>query len=60
MELVLKAAAARSRADSLSGVMLLGEAGVLTMEQRARYAEVAPNIHTGGGGPNPPPPPRRK
>jgi len=46
----------RSKADSLSAVMLAEEASVLTDEQRRRFAEVAP-MRSGGGHRPPPPPP---
>lgn len=57
--LVKAAALARNEIDSLSGIMLLGEAAILTPEQRQSYAKVAPTIHTGAGPSGPPPPPRR-
>lgn len=53
--------AARARLDSLSAVMLVQEAAVLTPQQRRAFAAVAPSIHTmpqrppGDGGPQPPP-----
>lgn len=52
-QLTAQASTARSRLDSLSAVMLVEEAAVLTPEQRKRFAEVAPSIHN-----NPQPPPR--
>lgn len=70
--LVREASDARSRLDFLSAEMLVGEASVLTPEQRRMFAEVAPTIHAGpqrpqrDGGPprrgrgprgNEPPPP---
>jgi Spy/CpxP family protein refolding chaperone len=60
-QLTAEASAARSRLDSLSAVMLVAEAAVLTPEQRLKFAEVATSIHLkpqqppGRGGP----PPRR-
>jgi len=58
-ELSRQATRARSRADSLSSLMLIGEAAVLTNEQREKYAEVAPTVHSGPQR-NQPPPRRRK
>lgn len=69
-KLTAETGAARSRLDSLSAVMLVAEAAVLTPEQRLKYAEVAPSIHSrprqprhgpgGPGGPDRPGgPPRR-
>lgn len=55
--LARQASHARSQADSLSALMLIGEAAVLTEEQRERYAEVAPTVHSN---PRPNPPPRRR
>lgn len=52
-QLTADAATARSRVDSLSAVMLVAEAAVLTPEQRRNFARVAPSIHT-----NPQQPPR--
>jgi Spy/CpxP family protein refolding chaperone len=58
-ELTEEASLARARVDSLSGVMLVAEAEVLTPEQRRKFAEVAPVIHSSprrpgrGGGPPP-------
>lgn len=49
-----EAAIARSRVDSLSAVMLVAEAAVLTPEQRRKFAQVAPSIYT-----NPQPRPRK-
>jgi Spy/CpxP family protein refolding chaperone len=54
--LVREASQARARIDSLSAVMLLGEAGVLSPAQRARFAEVAPTVYAN---PRRSPPPRR-
>lgn len=54
-----QASMARSRADSLSSLMLIGEAAVLTDEQREKYAEVAPMVHSSPQR-NQPPPRRRK
>ncbi len=45
--LVAEAGAARAALDSLSAVMLISEAAVLTPEQRAMFAEVAHNINAG-------------
>jgi uncharacterized membrane protein len=56
--LVQEASQARARADSLSAVMLLGEAAVLTAQQRIKYAEIAPTVHANP--PRKPPPPRRR
>ena len=53
-QLTAEASAARSKVDSLSAVMLVAEAAVLTPEQRRKFAEVAPSIHS-----TPQRPPRR-
>jgi Spy/CpxP family protein refolding chaperone len=53
-QLTAEASAARSKLDSLSAVMLVTEAAVLTPEQRLKFAEVAPSIHS-----HPQPPPGR-
>ncbi len=45
-QLVREASAARARADSLSAVMLLGEARILTPQQRARFARTAPTVYS--------------
>jgi len=45
-QLTAKASAARAKLDSLSAVMLVAEAAVLTAEQRLKFAEVAPSIHS--------------
>jgi Spy/CpxP family protein refolding chaperone len=45
-QLTTEASTARSRLDSLSAVMLVAEAAVLTPEQRRKFAEVAPTIHS--------------
>ena len=45
-ELTEQASSARARVDSLSGVMLVAEAEVLTPSQRRKFAEVAPTIHS--------------
>lgn len=42
-----RASRARMRVDSMSTVMLIGEASVLTPEQRALFSEVAPTAFTG-------------
>lgn len=58
-QLVAEASNARAQLDSLSAVMLMAEAAVLTPEQRQKFAEVAPSIHSrpkrprGQGGPPP-------
>lgn len=60
--LTAEASAARSRLDSLSTVMLVSEAAVLTPEQRRKFAQVAPSIHSNPQGPRSKgggPPPRR-
>jgi hypothetical protein len=60
--LTFEASAARSQLDSLSAVMLVSEAAVLTHEQRRKYARVAPSIHSNPQRPGPKeggPPPRR-
>ncbi len=44
--LTTEASTARSRLDSLSAVMLVSEAAVLTQEQRLKFARVAPSIHS--------------
>ncbi len=44
---------ARARRDSLSALVLIAEASVLTTEQRQKYADVAPEMHSG-----PPPHPK--
>ncbi len=55
--LTAKASAKRTLLDSLSAVMLVAEAAVLSPEQRRKYAAVAPSIHSkpqhhpGGDGP---------
>jgi Spy/CpxP family protein refolding chaperone len=60
--LTRETSAARARLDSMSAVMLVAEAAVLTPEQRRKYAETAPTIHSnpqrppGQGGP----PPRKR
>lgn len=41
-ELVAAASAARTRADSLSSVILLAEADILTPQQRTKFAHTAP------------------
>lgn len=56
--LTAEASDARSRLDSLSSVMLVGEAAVLTPEQRRKFAEVAPTVHVGGQNPPRNGPPR--
>lgn len=53
-QLAVAASAARSRLDSLSTVMLIDEAAVLTPEQRKKFAAVAPMVHSQ------PQPPRRE
>ena len=45
-QLTAEASAARVQLDSLSAVMLVAEAAVLTPEQRQKFAEVAPSIHS--------------
>ncbi|MDX2473888.1 MAG: periplasmic heavy metal sensor [Candidatus Krumholzibacteria bacterium] len=45
-QMTAEAAVARSRVDSLSAVMLVAEAAVLTPEQRRKFAQVAPSIHS--------------
>lgn len=45
--LTSEASAARSKLDSLSAVMLVAEAAVLTPEQRLKFAEVAASVHIG-------------
>ncbi len=57
--LARQASLTRGRADSLAAVMLIGEAAVLTNEQRVRFAEVAPMVHTTPRQNQPPPPGRR-
>jgi Spy/CpxP family protein refolding chaperone len=62
-DLVAAASAARTRADSLSSVILLEEARILTPQQRERFAHVAPVMYsTARRDPPPtepgPPPPR--
>ncbi len=63
-QLVGQASFFKARADSISAVMLLGEAAALTAEQRAKYAEIAPTVHsTPQRNPRPPrrnPPPGRR
>jgi Spy/CpxP family protein refolding chaperone len=44
-KLTRASSAARSAMDSLSAMMLVGEAAVLTPEQRIKFAEVAPTVH---------------
>ncbi|MBK7701783.1 MAG: periplasmic heavy metal sensor [bacterium] len=59
IQLTAAAGAARARVDSLSAVMLVDEAAVLTTQQRRLFAEVAPTIHSAPQGPpgrNRPPP----
>jgi Spy/CpxP family protein refolding chaperone len=56
-QLVREASAARARIDSLSSVMLLAEATLLTAEQRAEYSTVAPTVHAD---PRRTPPPGRR
>lgn len=65
LRLVTETSAVRATLDSLSAVMLTGEAAVLTPEQRTKFAEVAPDIHVNPGQAQPPrgpqhrpPPPR--
>jgi len=55
--LMREAGQARSTADSLSAVILIEEASVLTDEQRRLFADVAPMSQ--GEGHRPPPPRRR-
>ena len=60
--LTAEASEARSRLDSLSAMMLVSEAAVLTHEQRLKFARVAPSIHSNPQKPQPQegrPPPRR-
>ena len=52
--LAAEASASRARVDSLSAVMLVAEAALLTPEQRLKFAAVAPTIHS-----SPQNPPRR-
>jgi Spy/CpxP family protein refolding chaperone len=60
-KLAADANAARARLDSLSAIMLVEEAAVLTPEQRREFAKVAPSIHsnTQGRPGRDGPPPRR-
>ncbi len=46
LRLTAEASTARSRLDSLSAVMLVGEAAVLTPEQRLKFSTIAPTIHS--------------
>jgi len=46
LQLTSEASTARSRLDSLSAVVLVAEAAVLSPEQRRKYAEIAPSIHS--------------
>lgn len=58
-QLMTAAAVARAELDSVSTVMLLAEAAVLTAEQRQKFAAVAPAIRSAPQGPPPeeaPPP----
>ncbi len=65
LRLVAETSAHRTSLDSLSAVLLIAEAAVLTPEQRVKYAEVAPTIHANPGPAQKPhdprhrPPPRR-
>lgn len=52
-QLTAETSAARSRLDSLSAVVLVAEAALLTPEQRVMFSKVAPTIHS-----RPQPPPR--
>jgi len=45
-QLTAEASTARAKVDSLSAVMLVAEAAVLTPEQRQKFAEVAPSIYS--------------
>jgi len=63
---VEEASRARSSADSLSALMLMEQAGLLSAEQRVKFAEVAPVIYSNprqapppAGREAAPPPPRR-
>ena len=60
--LTAEASGARSRLDSLSAVMLVAEASVLTPDQRRKFAEVANSIYSRPQGDRRegPPPPRRQ
>lgn len=49
--LTAEAGVVRSRLDSLSAVMLVAEAAVLTPQQRRKFAVVAPRIHSKPQGP---------
>lgn len=53
-QLTTETGAARARMDSLSSVMLVAEASILSPEQRRKFAAVAPELHS-----NPPQGPRR-
>lgn len=46
LRLAWEAGRARSEVDSISALILVEEAAVLTPEQRRLFAEVAPSIHT--------------
>ncbi len=65
LDMVREASVTREALDSLSAALLVAEAAVLTPEQRIKYAEVAPMIHTNPQQARPPhdlerrPPPRR-
>ena len=51
-QLTTEASVARASLDSISAIMLVDEAAILTLKQRIRFSEVAPTIHS-----NPPQPP---
>ncbi len=57
-EMVRLASASRARADSLSAVMLLAEADILTPAQRTRFAHTAPTIYSHARRDQPPREPR--
>lgn len=61
-QLAAQVSRSRAQADSLAMVMLLAEAAVLTPEQRIKYAEVAPTVHSKPqhNPHNKPPRPRRR
>ncbi len=52
LRLVHQTSAARARLDSLSSVMLVAEAAVLTTEQRIKFSKVATTVHTNPQKPN--------
>jgi Spy/CpxP family protein refolding chaperone len=46
LRLVRETSVARTALDSLSAALLVEEAAILTVEQRIKYAEVAPQVHS--------------